>query len=48
MNSVDYEECAHKMLKINLGEGHEDEMCNMMLECCIQERTFLRFYSLLG
>jgi pre-mRNA-splicing factor CWC22 len=35
MNSVDFEECAHKMLKANLGAGHEDEVANMILECCM-------------
>ncbi len=35
MNSVDFEECAHKMLKNNLGAGHEDEVANMILECCM-------------
>lgn len=26
MNSVDYEECATKLIKMNIGEGHEDEV----------------------
>lgn len=26
MNSVDFEECATKLLKMNIGEGHEDEV----------------------
>lgn len=26
MNSIDFEECAHKILKINLGTGHENEV----------------------
>ena len=48
MSSVDFEECAHKLLKIKLKEGQEVELCNMLLECCCQERTYLRFYGLLG
>jgi len=48
MNSVDFEACAMKILKLNIGEGHEEEVCNMLLECCIQERTYLRFYGLLA
>ena len=26
MSSVDFEECAHKLLKMNIGAGHEDEV----------------------
>lgn len=48
MNSVDYEECIHKLMKMNIGEGHEQEICNMLIECCMQERTYLRFYGLLA
>jgi pre-mRNA-splicing factor CWC22 len=48
MNSVDFEECMHKLLKINIGEGNEDEVCNMLIECAAQERTYLRFYGLLA
>jgi pre-mRNA-splicing factor CWC22 len=48
MNSVDYEACAFKILKLNIGEGHEGEICNMILECGMQERTYLRFHGLLA
>ncbi len=48
MNSVDYEECIHKLMKMNISEGHEQEICNMLIECCMQERTYLRFYGLLA
>ncbi len=48
MSSVDFNECAHKMLKIKLKPGQELELCNMIIECCNQERTFMRFYGLLG
>ena len=48
MSSLDFEECAHKMLKIKFKEGQEIEVCRMILECCSQERTYLRFYGLLG
>lgn len=33
MNSVDYEECMHKLLKMHIGEGNEEEVCNMLIEC---------------
>ena len=29
-------------------EGQEMELVNMIIECCIQERTYLRFYGLLA
>lgn len=48
MSSVDFEECAHKILKMNLGVGHEDEICHMVQECCQNERTYLKFYGLLA
>ncbi len=48
MSSLDFEECAHKMLKIQFKPGQEIEVCRMILECCSQERTYLRFYGLLG
>ncbi|KAF5179585.1 Pre-mrna-splicing factor cwc22-like protein [Thalictrum thalictroides] len=48
MSSVDFEEAGHKLLKIKLEPGQEMELCIMLLECCSQERTYLRFYGLLG
>jgi pre-mRNA-splicing factor CWC22 len=48
MSSVDFNECAHKLLKVKLPAGQEMELCNMLIECCSQERTYMRFYGLLG
>ncbi|XP_073140817.1 uncharacterized protein [Henckelia pumila] len=48
MSSVDFEEAGHKLLKIRLEPGQEMELCIMLLECCSQERTYLRYYGLLG
>ncbi|KAK1558388.1 hypothetical protein Q3G72_001834 [Acer saccharum] len=48
MSSVDFEEAGHKLLKIKLEPGQEMELCTMLLECCSQERTYLRYYGLLG
>eukprot|EP00252_Welwitschia_mirabilis_P005536 TRINITY_DN159_c0_g4_i1.p1 TRINITY_DN159_c0_g4~~TRINITY_DN159_c0_g4_i1.p1 ORF type:complete len:866 (+),score=186.41 TRINITY_DN159_c0_g4_i1:199-2796(+) len=48
MSSVDFEEAGHKLLKIKLEPGQEVELCTMLLECCSQERTYLRYYGLLG
>ncbi|XP_059628862.1 uncharacterized protein LOC132271492 [Cornus florida] len=48
MSSVDFEEAGHKLLKIKLESGQEMELNIMLLECCSQERTYLRYYGLLG
>jgi len=48
MSSVDFEECCHKLMKMNIQEGQEIELCNMIIECCSQERTYLKFYGLMG
>lgn len=48
ISTVDYQECCHKLLKLNMKEGQEMELVNMIIECCIQERTYLRFYGLLA
>lgn len=48
MSSVDFEECAHKILKMNIGQGQEEEVCFMIVDCCMNERTYLRFYGLLA
>uniref|UniRef100_A0A7N2QX20 MI domain-containing protein n=1 Tax=Quercus lobata TaxID=97700 RepID=A0A7N2QX20_QUELO len=48
MSSVDFEEAGHKLLKIKLEPGQEMELNIMLLECCSQERTYLRYYCLLG
>ncbi|KAI5062241.1 hypothetical protein GOP47_0022780 [Adiantum capillus-veneris] len=48
MSSVDFEEAGHKLLKIKLEPGQEMELNIMLLECCSQERIYLRYYGLLG
>ena len=48
MSSVGFEECAHKLMKLNLKQGQEVELCNMIIDCCAQERTYNRYYGLLG
>eukprot|EP00808_Paulinella_micropora_P020445 g29735.t1 len=45
---LNFQECAHKLLGFKELEGQEVELCNMMIECCSQERTYLKFYGLLG
>lgn len=48
MSSATFEECTHKLAKIDIPEGREEEMINMLIECCSQERTFLRYYGLIA
>ncbi|KAI8910361.1 armadillo-type protein, partial [Gorgonomyces haynaldii] len=48
MSSLNFEECAHKLMKLDIPKGHEVELCNMIVECCSQEKTFVTFYGLLG
>ncbi|KAI4200283.1 MAG: hypothetical protein LQ350_004031 [Teloschistes chrysophthalmus] len=48
MSSLDFEEAVHKMLKINLPVGQEPELPSMIVECCSQERTYSKFYGLIG
>lgn len=49
MSAVGYEECAHKLAQFMRSyRGQEGELCNMIIECCSQERTFMRYYGLVG
>ncbi|KIK68257.1 hypothetical protein GYMLUDRAFT_153768 [Collybiopsis luxurians FD-317 M1] len=48
MNALNYEEAVHKLLKVQLSEGEEIEMVNMIIECCSQERSYSTFYGLIG
>ncbi|EGE00146.1 pre-mRNA splicing factor cwc22 [Trichophyton tonsurans CBS 112818] len=48
MSSIDFEECCHKLMKINLPTGKESELPSMIIECCSQERTYSKFYGLIG
>ena len=46
MSSVHHEECVHKILKLNIAEGQEKEVCTMLIDCCAMERMFSRFFVL--
>ncbi len=48
MSSLDFSECAHKLMKMKMPPGAETHLCYMIIECCSQERTYMRFYGLLG
>uniref|UniRef100_A0A914WI86 Lethal protein 858 n=1 Tax=Plectus sambesii TaxID=2011161 RepID=A0A914WI86_9BILA len=47
-SSLDYQEAAHKLLKMELKPGMEVELCNMIVDCCAQQRTYERFFGLLA
>ena len=48
MSSIDFEECCHKLMKVTLPAGQEPELPSMVIECCSQERTYSKFYGLIG
>lgn len=48
MSSIDFEECCHKLMKVTLPPGQEQELPSMIIECCSQERTYSKFYGLIG
>lgn len=47
-SSLDFEECAHKLMKMELKPGQEGELCHMFLDCCAEQRTYEKFYGLLA
>ena len=48
MSSIDFEEACHKLMKITLPAGQESELPSMIVECCSQEKTYSKFFGLLG
>lgn len=48
MSSLNFEECAHKLMKLNIKDDDQMELCNMLIECCAQERSYVNFYGLIG
>lgn len=47
-SSLDYNECAHKIMKMQLKPGQEIELCRMVLDICAQQRTYESFFGLLA
>jgi len=47
-SSLDFEESVHKLLKLNLKPGQEVELCHMIIDCCAQQRTYEKFFGLMG
>ncbi|KAK0342412.1 pre-mRNA-splicing factor cwc22 [Friedmanniomyces endolithicus] len=48
MSSGGFEEACHKLMRINLPSGKEEELPSMIIECCSQERTYNKFFGLIG
>ncbi|KAF2756342.1 MIF4G-domain-containing protein [Pseudovirgaria hyperparasitica] len=47
-SSGGFEECCHKLMRINLPVGQEEELPSMVIECASQERTYDKFYGNIG
>ncbi|KAH9868697.1 pre-mRNA-splicing factor cwc22 [Plenodomus biglobosus] len=47
-SSGGFEECCHKLMRINLPQGLESELTTMIVECASQERTYEKFYGMIG
>ena len=47
-SSLDFEECGHKLLKMNIPDVFEEELCRMIIECASNERQYLRYHGLLA
>ncbi|PSN47549.1 Pre-mRNA-splicing factor CWC22 [Blattella germanica] len=47
-SSLDFEECAHKLMRMELKPGQEIELCHMFLDCCAEQRTYEKFFGLLA
>ncbi len=47
-STVNFEECAHKIIKMNIAKGYEHELVDMILECCMMERIYQSFFGLLA
>ncbi|KAF2654563.1 MIF4G-domain-containing protein [Lophiostoma macrostomum CBS 122681] len=47
-SSAGFEECCHKLMRVNLPHGLEKELTSMIVECASQERTYEKFYGMVG
>lgn len=47
-SSGGFEECCHKLMRVNLPPGLEHELPSMVIECASQERTYDKFYGNIG
>uniref|UniRef100_T1JVJ8 MI domain-containing protein n=1 Tax=Tetranychus urticae TaxID=32264 RepID=T1JVJ8_TETUR len=47
-SSLDFEEAAHKLLKLELKGENKKELSFLIIDCCAQQRTYMKFYGLLA
>merc|ERR1712227_920876 len=47
-SALDFEEAVHKLNKLNIKPGQELELCHMIIDCCAQQRTYEKFFGLMG
>ncbi|KAM9061490.1 LOW QUALITY PROTEIN: pre-mRNA-splicing factor CWC22 homolog [Sarcophilus harrisii] len=47
-SSLDFEECAHKLLKLQFPASQTKELGRMILDCRAQQRTYENFFGLLA
>ncbi|KAG9348041.1 hypothetical protein JZ751_004061 [Albula glossodonta] len=48
MTSEDYLDAFEKLLRLGLKDQQEREIVHVLLDCCLQEKTFNPYYSVLG
>ncbi|XP_055063037.2 nucleolar MIF4G domain-containing protein 1 [Misgurnus anguillicaudatus] len=48
MSSEDYLDAFEKLLRLGLKDQQEREIVHVLMDCCLQEKTFNRFYAVLA
>jgi nucleolar MIF4G domain-containing protein 1 len=48
MSSQDYMDAYERLLKLGLKDKQEREIARVLIHCCVQEKAFNPFYSLIG
>ncbi|XP_072307053.1 nucleolar MIF4G domain-containing protein 1 [Eucyclogobius newberryi] len=48
MTSEDYLDAFEKLLRMGLKDKQEREIVHVLIDCCLQEKTFNAFYAVLG
>ena len=48
MSSLDFESAVHSLMKVQLPPAQENELVSMIIECAAQEKTYSKFYGLVG
>eukprot|EP00397_Hematodinium_sp_SG-2012_P007661 GEMP01007710.1.p1 GENE.GEMP01007710.1~~GEMP01007710.1.p1 ORF type:complete len:601 (+),score=121.05 GEMP01007710.1:81-1883(+) len=48
VSAAHFEECVHKIMKMNIDDGQEKEVITMLIDCCAMERTFSKYHALIA